>query len=95
MVYDAQNKARWAAGVGGKAKGRDCAFVVQNDRNMVIYADQEPLWCSRTHYDPNKATAYVLAVYFFGRGNSLLSLSRFHSSFCHYLTIFSLTLRFL
>jgi hypothetical protein len=57
VLYDSKSKPLWHTSSGGKANGRDLTFVIQNDRNLVLYADSEPLWCSKTSYDPAKATA--------------------------------------
>lgn len=58
MIYDGKNKALWSSKTGGDAKGRTMTFQVQNDRNMVVYAHTQPLWSSKTYFNPN--STYVV-----------------------------------
>lgn len=58
VLYNGKNKPLWSSNTGGDAKGRPMTFQVQNDRNMVVYAGTQPLWSSKTYFNPNSTCVF-------------------------------------
>lgn len=60
MIYDGGRAAIWSTNTGGQGNGRDVALILQNDRNLALFANTKSIWSSKT----TVSSSYVIFLSF-------------------------------